>query len=692
MVHRVAIGLTFCFVTCFPVYSCGAEPRARLRAALESLEDWLATSPDGAGWQRYLKTSELGRLAGEGGPVEVATLDDLLVPFESGQTGLDSPKFAAVRQTLRDWKRELTLPAESDLPGQVRGVDGGFRPVTPEELAAAQQRLAAALADLDRWLAPDDRGWRQFLSLDALVAPPSGEVDSTAREDVAFRLATGHPGLELPPFVALREALNDVLRKERVALDPEAEATYGQQIERLAAALERFAAGHDVEDGHEIGEILGWLEDRGQAAEVVQAVRDRYWRENLLLEASGGLVDRALARELIEPAPVDEWILGTHILGTGTATATVRAVLVPDPDRAVIDAVLSGQAVSTNTGYNGPAEIYGTSTTQFTARARTFVTPAGPTQVFYPATIDVDSQTVGLEVFICRLVRGLGRRIAAKRVERDKPKVERIAAQRAARRVEQRLRDEAGGEGTRAADEYRNRFLRPLMDRGAFPPRLTFLTTRTYLQLSQVQATPYQIGPGTAPPEAPAADLTVRVHESLVENYAAAMLSGETIDENQSNRSLAELRGEPAPEIDPAHIPWEFTFAVERPVSVRFAEGGVRLTIRGERFKQRQEFEVPMDITVAYALEPTPQGLRAVRQGDIEVFPPGFVPGQDVLSRDEVTLRRQLTDRLQETFQPELLHEGLTPPGPAREKLGTLSVVDFSSQGGWLMIGYRTQP
>ena len=75
--------------------------------------------------------------------------------------------------------------------------------------------------------------------------------------------------------------------------------------------------------------------------------------------------------------------------------------------------------------------------------------------------------------------------------------------------------------------------------------------------------------------------------------------------------------------------PWAITFAPRQPISVTFADDGFKITIRGVRFcKGHEVHHDPMNISAAYKIEKSAQGFKAVRQGEIQVFPPDFAPGQ----------------------------------------------------------------
>src|SRR5262249_47443034 len=101
-----------------------------------------------------------------------------------------------------------------------------------------------------------------------------------------------------------------------------------------------------------------------------------------------------------------------------------------------------------------------------------------------------------------------------------------------------------------ANHSFNDRFRNPLTRRGAFPQQLSFSTTRDWLKVVGLQARASELGSTTAPPAAADnAQLSVRVHESLVDNMNAAVMPGRTIRSLAYRRSVrdgAGMRYEPA--------------------------------------------------------------------------------------------------------------------------------------------------
>ncbi len=133
--------------------------------------------------------------------------------------------------------------------------------------------------------------------------------------------------------------------------------------------------------------------------------------------------------------------------------------------------------------------------------------------------------------------------------------------------------------------------------------------------------------------------------------------------------------------------PWTITFATRQPISVTFSDEGFKIIIRGTKFINGDQSCDDMDITVVYKIEKTDAGFKAVRQGEIQIFPPGR---QQVGGKEEI-IRNLLTKRFSKIFEPEIIGEGFFFSGKLK-KVGKMLPVDVQSHDGWLTIAWRRRP
>jgi hypothetical protein len=202
-----------------------------------------------------------------------------------------------------------------------------------------------------------------------------------------------------------------------------------------------------------------------------------------------------------------------------------------------------------------------------------------------------------------------------------------------------------------------------------------------------------QIAAFTPPPAVdPDAVMAARVHETLVNNVAEITLGGRTITQQfveeqirKNNGTLPESLGS-----DADQPPWSITFAKRKPVALDADDSRVKLTVRGERFTSGDREFPAMDIWAAYRIEPGPGTIRLVRDGDVQIYPPGFVPGgAEKLTVAETSLRRILQKRFNKVFKEVVDVEPLKMPGQL-EAAGPLPMEQLvARKDGWVAAGWR---
>jgi len=98
----------------------------------------------------------------------------------------------------------------------------------------------------------------------------------------------------------------------------------------------------------------------------------------------------------------------------------------------------------------------------------------------------------------------------------------------------------------------------------------------------------------------------------------------------------------------------------------------------------------PMDVWASYRIEPAAGRVRLFRDGDVQIYPPGFVPGgPQKLSVQETSLRRILQKRFNKVFDEVVEVEPLQLPGQL-EQAGPLPMQQLvARKDGWIAAGWR---
>jgi hypothetical protein len=642
----------------------------------------------------YLRDKHLQEQLALGNHADPTQVLKLLSRYASGVEDLQTPPAVEVRRAMVDWLAALPAPSADQLAGAVRAAKAAFLPPGKADLDLAKAQLLAAMDRLDARLNTSGErgeGWKGYLKLDgvrkqlARNEPP----DLTVLNAAYRRLAGPHDGLKLVWFADVRRGLRHYLATSQLMGRADLRKQYERALEDLAANVEKYRKDPSAETALAIGSGMEWLDQAGQAKWVVRAVRQRLSHPNALVEVSAGLVSARLAGPIDETTPVYDNILGTDIYGTGRALGHVSAEMVPCEEAGELDLVFHGRVESDTTGYNGPVRIFSTGTTQLDARKRLSLTAeriAGS-----PAVSEADTSTT-IQAIQSNRGCGLVERLAWRRAMKQKTLAEWIASRHAEQRFNQRMDDQAGELIARANEKLLNKFRRPLADRQLMPEVFRVRTTNKALYLTLLQAADGSLAAPGAPPEVAApGDLAVRLHQSAINNVAHAALGGVVLDEKRMYELLEEYVGpaEPGGRQPGDTEEWSITFDSRQPISVAFDNGMFVVTIRGQQYYADGETHPAMNVTAVYRIENGGRGWKAIRQGKLSIFPPGFDPnsGEQLAGRIQV-LRTILERRFGKFLTEELTPKNLIFAPEGREPVA-LQLTRWDTARGWLLMAWK---
>lgn len=674
-----------------------ATPVDEVRSALDQVHRWVDAGPHGQDWRAHLKSQQLQSQLAKGARADPAVVRQILDLYSSGAPGLELPEFLRVRQALSRWVDELAPPSIDQLPARVRAAKSRFAPVTKAELSKARSRLTAALGRLDarlREVGPDGNGWRPYLRLDVLQSQLArgDRADVAKLDEIYWKFHSGQEGLALVCFSDARRALRDYVAAANSLKQPKLKDHYGDLLDALEDHLKSVGKIPTAEQAAGIAEAIAWLRDARQADRLIREIYRCFDRPNLMVQVSSELVRAGIERPVDDTSPVEQVILGTDVRGTGRTTGQLEAKLVPNPRQAEIAVVFRGVAKTDTVGYNGPARIYSDGVTQLRARKSLRVDPDGVQAV--PATAEAETSTTVAGIALSRGGR-LAQRVAWKRVYRQKCAADRIAERRAEDRVNGRLNDEATESIEQSKDKPAGKFCTFLDHRAWLPTQLRLSTTRDAVHLVAVEADAAQLAaPVPPPPLAGKPDLGVCVHESMVNNWSARALSGVILTEEELQATSFDILGRHPEQLesDKDAEPWTVSFDYGQPIFVSFGNGEFTLSVRGRSYATGETVHPAMDVTARYRIAKTDQGLKAVRQGDLRVFPPGFVPDSgERLSLREQGIRDLLGRRFEKILPKQIIPKPLELPEPW-DAAGDLVLSQWDTRDGWMVLGWNRTP
>jgi hypothetical protein len=674
-------------INCVTFAQAATQPDDAVRSALATLDTWLGSGATAEGWSSFLKLPALRAELGKGDQADLAALEAVEKQLQSDTPGLERPRFVALREALENWTDELAIRQAPSLSQAVLQSEANFRPITAADVTASKAALVAAAGNLGDYLSGSNgAAWKKYLQWPDLEAQLKAEKpDLEVLAGIYRKLTADQVGLELPIFAntadAIERYVNDVAAQDETLRDQ-----FVEQLKGLSTAIEQYAKQPGEDSAIDIGTRLGWLESRRQVPTLIRIIRSQLSRPNLQVVASERLVGAGIEQPLDEVTPVRDYILGTSIRGDGHMVGKVTLELVPSDESAMFDTMLSGVVSSRTVGQNGPATIYSNGSTAVAGRKRIVINDQGFAS--YPATAAARTATQ---------VTGIGgsgmvQRVASRRVGEQKSQGERIAADHAADRVRSRMDKQINDQMAEAHANFHAKVRNPLLRRRELPD-MKFRSTTENLLLDVLAANRNQIAaPGTPPAIDVENDLAVQVHESMINNLATSLLGGVTLEEEELQKRVVEMRGSLPDSLksDEERDPWSITFARNQPVSVKFTENALQITIRGQRYTSGDQDFRAMNVTANYKIElgePDKLGIRGIklmRQGDLEIVPPGE-PRR--LSGREITLRTLLQKRFGKLFEPEVVYDGLILPGRWRQA-GILDTKQLAVGGGWIAVAW----
>ncbi len=571
-----------------------------------------------------------------------------------------------------------------------------FEKPSSEDLKAAAVALRQASGPLDRLLDRSQSGadWRAYLDWPAVEAQAAGgdalDVETLLR--LYRQFDADENGLEMYQFVAVRRALAAAIEVAVAATNERAAETYQKRAEKLVSLVMAAAREGTTESLDGVGPLLGRLSESGQAAGIVARVRSLVDRPNLHLHVDEKLLGTAVNRVVDRVAPVNEVVLGTPVRGIGRTSGLVLLDFLPASDRAVTQLTFTATNRATTRSSKGPVTVCSEGLTDLFAQRRIFIDDQRVWAEPITASASTSTRTTGIGVskrFGSKMIR----RIASKKVAQIRPRAEAVSERKAREKVRQEFEQETSAAIAEASRDYQQKFRKPLRERGWYPELLRMSTTSDRLAVVARKAVADQIAAFTDPPEAEAdAVLGVRLHETVVNNAAAITLAGRTITQEFVEEQLKERDGKLPESLtsDPDQPPWSITFAKRKPVELDADDGRVKLTIRGSRYTSGERSFPAMDIWVTYRIETDAGVTRLFRDGDVQIYPPGFEPGgEEKLSVSETSLRGILQKRFGRVFKEVVDIEPLELPGELAAA-GPLPLKQLvARRDGWLAVGWQ---
>ena len=585
--------------------------------------------------------------------------------------------------------RNAPIPIER-LSAACKNAKAEFHPITQTDVAQAKAVLVEALGRLDERLpqaGPGGDDWRKYLHWNALqeALRADGTPDTLLLTRVFEKYNADYEGLELVWFLDVQHALHNYIATIGAVGNPGVRTAYETKLESLAESLDAYIAKPTTDGALAISESVRWLQQAHQAPELVEAILQQLARPNVIGEVSAEVVGAGVAESVDDVTQLSDCILGTSISGTAHTVGKTSVVLSPNPEMGVIDTLFFGAATSNNVGYHHPVTIFSSATTDLAACKRIWINDGGLSS--HPAASNAET-SICIHDIQSDKGRQLIEKMAWKRAGKQQAQAECIASRHAERRLSERIDGQAVEQLDKANKQYVEKYQRPFTERKLFPESLGFSTTAKALCVLVLQAGGGKLAaPGLPPPVVEGADMTLRLHESAINNLAFDALAGRTVYEEKVQAALTDALGHLPEKLkgDEDGKPWAITFATRQPVSVTFADDGFTVTVRGVKYYKGDDYCSDTNVSAVYKIEKSAKGFKAVRQGSVAVIQSDKVPDT---GGKQATARALLKRRFEKIFEPEFLGEGLELSGKWKA-VGKLLPIQVECRDGWLVIAWK---
>lgn len=419
---------------------------------------------------------------------------------------------------------------------------------------------------------------------------------------------------------------------------------------------------------------------------------------NLLAEVSRDFLDAAARQEIESSDAINEYKDKTSIIGTALTKAIAGIDFVPSIDGAIVELRVNGNTDAATNAIRKAVNLSISTRVGYVARKRIRIDENGLVSLAEaeacPHIVWNNVNCIGTK--FRPPVDPLVRKLTYKVFEKKRPETEGQILSDAQKKLIEQVEKNAAEKLEEANEQIELDIREPMKKRGVWPQRFRFMTSDTTLAVLALLDAPDKKPQTFSPlPEIVGSpDFSIRIEESLLNNASHALFAGKSYTGDELDREFSKLLGPLLGEVktvDAGDKPFKITFPKEKPIETHFSNQGFKITLRGTEFASGNDEYDGMEVTGTYKLTKTQKGLVAERQGDLQVFPPGFKPGVDKMGARELAFARLLGNKFGKALKPKFEVEGLGSD-EMKKKVGELWTTQVQSDKGWLVLGWKRAP
>ena len=511
-----------------------------------------------------------------------------------------------------------------------------------------------------------------------------------------------------PYFVSAAASYERFVRSYFYGTSDNLQEDYLKRLEALEANLLEIDGPNSRTAAGELGDILRWLENANQIPHLVTAIRARYSNPNVYISFSSNLLNQVGSQSVNESRYIRQNVGGRLVRGTATTSAQVSVELQDDPNQINASIHLLGSVNSNTYVEQGKIRVFAGVGGQLEGRRSIFANIGGLYASDPEVAANMKSTFQGTNSCL-KLVN----KIAGQKFEEARASGERSSSCDA----EEELLETFGGQtdepiesGQAALNKAQNQFSAnsariPELYARSFPSEIMLVGKKSSISTIAAQGAPM-------PPNL-TADVSVRLHDSMLSNLVDKTFSGKTFTDKelageigaifgQSPGSLAgdaedkDADGEDA-DGEEKDESFSITFATVRPIQFEFENNGFRVVVSGRRFAQGDKrINEGLKISLRFRIKRIDGKLKFVRDGKAEIeyldkdYTPKAVAFRSVL--DGKLNPKEGADQISVDLPDNLLPVDSVEALKESDVANRLRLVQCRAEQGWLYLGWNYQP
>ncbi|MDR3234975.1 MAG: hypothetical protein LBT46_15160 [Planctomycetaceae bacterium] len=628
----------------------------------------------------------------------------LFTVFLSVTTSLEAARLIRNRYLPRfsgDDQSGVTLSQEKtqqQLAALAAKLKTDYRKIADTDLQRSKKLLLQEVNSLIRVLRKEPKDvaeeWKTALKLAELKAAlEKNTLDETLVDEVQNTLYSNKEGIRWTLFDALRSALRRYQNIDKLLKNNNYDKQLVNVLDNLPKYVSQYNAVSSPLYAEAITEVTGWLDDislfEPRTAGLAALTRSAVSGVNVRLQISEDFIKAGFGQSVSETFDIDDDILGTKVVGSGTVNGRSTAELANSRDTAAIKVILNADMQSDTKGSHPPVTLKTHTTGTLSGEKDVVFSAEAVTTKPAKAQANLKPEISDVRINACRIIKPFVRMQIGSQKEDSKAEAE----LRAARRLSRRLDEQIDPRIAELNEQYQN-IRQPLVKAGLFPKVWNLSSSEDAVDWSILLATQNQpSAPQQTPSSATGSGLTVQIHQSAINNLASTFLAGNFIDEEKSAKRIAQyFKNKPKflerqSDVSPAKV----SFGQKAPVDVSFADNKIKVVVRLEDIEVLNSNDKSYVITVEYNVSSSKKDGRDVvvlEQSVAEAYPSSYKQGGR-LSAVQTIIRSYLMKRL-ENLPKHFEAQPLNVEGEWKDK-GQLIPLLVSAENGWLTLSWNWQ-